>query len=59
MKTVQIVNCCGDHLAYVRVKVPKDTDVSQLDHNKILKNNGYRQHQCGSCYDNAYRIKDV
>lgn len=56
----EIVNCCGDHMRYVTRDVPDgiEPDFYMYQCN-ILAEEGYPHAECGSCYDNMYRVQYI
>lgn len=52
----EIVTCCGDHLKYVTMQIPRFSDPVEFE-SLAIKKAGYHQHECGGCYDNAYHCR--
>ena len=51
--TFTITNCTGQKLKTVTLRLPIDADPWNYKE-KAIKQAGYKQHECDSCYDAAY-----
>ncbi len=57
LKRFEIVDCCGRHCEYIEYDIPEGTDWDSFTED-IIAEAGYHNHQCESCYSNAYGVRE-